>query len=192
MTKGRLEAFSDGVIAIIITIMVLDLRAPASSELGALKSLVPTFLSYFLSYAFVGIYWTNHHHLLQATHKISGRVLWANLNLLFWLSMLPLVTSWLGNTNFATGPVIAYGGVKLLCAIAYTLLAEALVADHGPDSTLARALGRDWKGKTSLLLYVGGIGVAPANRWLALACYIAVALMWCVPDRRIERQLPPS
>src|ERR671933_411594 len=153
MDKGRLEAFSDGVIAIIITIMVLELRVPQGADLAALRPLVPVFLSYVLSFVFIGIYWNNHHHLLQAAQQVDGRILWANLHLLFWLSLTPFVTQWMGENNFAPWPVALYGAVLLCAAIAYSILARALVSRHGRDSTLANALGRDWKGKLSLALY---------------------------------------
>lgn len=189
MNKGRLEAFSDGVIAIIITIMVLELKAPDQPHLAALLPLIPTVLSYVLSFVYVGIYWNNHHHLFQAVDQVNGLTLWANLHLLFWLSLLPFATAWMGENRFASLPVAAYGLVLLLAAIAYFLLSRTLVRQHGQGSALARAIGRDSKGKLSLLLYALAIPLAFANAWLACALYILVAALWLVPDRRIERTL---
>jgi uncharacterized membrane protein len=190
MTKGRLEAFSDGVIAIIITIMVLELRVPHGAELDSLRPLAPVFLSYVLSFVYVGIYWNNHHHLLHAARHVNGRILWANLHLLFWLSLFPFVTHWTGETSFAAWPVAVYGGVLLMAALAYTLLVRALLARHGSDSVLAAAIGSDFKGNVSLACYVLGILLAVLlNRWLGIALYTAVALIWLVPDLRIERAL---
>jgi uncharacterized membrane protein len=185
----RLEAFSDGVIAILITIMVLELRVPLRSDLAALRALVPVFLTYVLSFVNIGIYWNNHHHMLQATERINGTILWANLHLLFWLSLFPFFTGWVGENHFATLPMAAYGGVLLLAAIAYFLLQTAIVAEQGPDSTLATALGRDLKGKISPAIYAAAIPLAFVNRWVALALYVAVALLWLVPDRRLESRL---
>ncbi len=187
MSKGRLEAFSDGVIAIIITIMVLELRAPHEPELTALRVLVPVFLSYVLSFVFVGIYWNNHHHLLQAARHVDGRILWANLHLLFWLSLIPFGTSWLGRTQFAAWPVAVYGGVMLFAGFAYAILTHALIAKHGRDSPLAAAVGRDLKGHASLVLYVVGIAASFASPKVAWGIYVLVALIWLVPDRRIEK-----
>ena len=189
MSKGRLEAFSDGVLAIIITIMVLELRAPESAEMSALVPLLPKFLSYMLSFVFIGIYWNNHHHLFQAVQRVDGRVLWTNLHLLFWLSFIPFVTSWLGQNNFATGPVALYGGVLLAAAFAYTLLTRALLPLHGQGSALALALGRDLKGKISLVCYLAAIPLAFVGAWIACALYVLVAVIWFVPDRRIEKAL---
>jgi uncharacterized membrane protein len=189
MSKGRLEAFSDGVIAIIITIMVLDLKAPLKSELGALVPLIPVFLSYVLSFVFVGIYWNNHHHLLQATRRVNGRVLWANLHLLFWLSLIPFSTNWMGITNFGDWPVALYGMVLLLAGFAYWLLTRALIAQHGRDSTLARAVGSDQKGNISLLIYAAAIPLALVDTRIACWLYVLVAIIWLVPDQRIERVL---
>ena len=190
MTKGRLEAFSDAVIAIIITIMVLELRVPHGAELGSLRPLAPVFLSYVLSFLYLGIYWNNHHHLLHAAREVNGRILWANMLLLFWLSLLPFVTHWTGETAFAAVPVAVYGGVLLLAALSYTLLVRALLARHGPDSILARAIGSDFKGNVSIACYVLGILLALlVSRWLGLALYTVVALIWLVPDLRIERAL---
>jgi uncharacterized membrane protein len=187
MTTARLEAFSDAVIAILITIMVLELKIPHGVHLHALRPLVPIFLTYVLSFVYLGIYWNNHHHLLQRTESVSGGILWANLNLLFWLSLFPFVTGWWGENHFATTPTAVYGVVLLCAAIAYYVLQSVIVARQGRDSELARALGSDWKGKSSLALYAIGIGLAFVNRWIALAIYVFVALMWLVPDRRLER-----
>ena len=189
MSKGRLEAFSDGVLAIIITIMVLELTVPHEADLAALLPLVPVFLSYALSFVFIGIYWNNHHHLLQATRQIDGRVLWANMHLLFWLSLIPFATGWMGENQFAAWPVALYGAVLLLAAIAYTILFRVLVALHGKDSVLGTALGRDFKGKVSLGIYLVAIPLALVNSWLACALYVLVAIMWLIPDRRIEKTM---
>jgi uncharacterized membrane protein len=189
MSKGRLEAFSDGVLAIIITIMVLDLKPPLKSEPGDLVPLIPALLSYTLSFVFVGIYWNNHHHLFQAVRHISGLTLWANLHLLFWLSLTPLVTSWMGQTCFSPWPVAAYGAVLLMAGLAYYLLSRVLVACHGSESPLAIALGGDRKGKLSLVLYVLAMPTALAMPYAACALYVLVAAIWLVPDRRIEATL---
>jgi len=190
MTKGRLEAFSDGVIAIIITIMVLELKVPHGNDLSDLRPLTPVLLSYVLSFIYLGIYWNNHHHLLHACTQVDGRILWANLHLLFWLSLFPFVTHWIGETGFASSPVAVYGGVLLMAALAYTVLVRALLARHGADSLLARAIGSDLKGNVSIACYVVGIASSLAvSRWLGLALYTAVALIWLVPDLRIERAL---
>jgi uncharacterized membrane protein len=189
MSKGRLEAFSDGVLAIIITIMVLELKAPQEPELAALRPQVPAFLSYVLSFVYVGIYWNNHHHLLQAARHVNGRILWANTHLLFWLSLTPFVTNWMGATCFGAWPVAVYGGVMLLAACAYFILTRVLVASHGKGSPLALALGRDRKGKLSLLIYAVAIPVAFADPRVACVLYAVVAVIWLVPDRRIETTL---
>ena len=189
MTSGRLEAFSDGVIAIIITITMLELRAPLSADLEALKPLAPVFLSYVLSFVFLGIYWNNHHHLMQAVGHVTGGTLWANLHLLFWLSLIPFVTSWMGETALAPQPVAAYGLVLLGAAVAYFVLVRVLVRSHGRDSALGQAIGRDWKGKASVLVYVVAIPVAFLSSWLACALYFLVAAMWIYPDPRMERAL---
>jgi uncharacterized membrane protein len=189
MSKGRLEAFSDGVIAILITIMVLALAVPHEATLAALRPLIPTFLSYALSFVFLGIYWNNHHHLLQATKQVDGRVLWANLHLLFWLSLIPFATSWMGMNDFAPWPVALYGVVLLFSAIAYFILVRALIALHGSDSTLATALGSDFKGKVSIGFYLAAIGLSFISAGLACAVYVLVAVIWLVPDRRIEKTL---
>lgn len=189
MTKGRMEAFSDGVLAIIITIMVLALSPPHEPTLEALLPLVPVVLSYVLSFVFVGIYWNNHHHLLQAIRHVDGRVLWANLHLLFWLSLIPFVTAWMGENQFAPWPVALYGVVLLFAGLAYFILARVLIAAHGSDSVLATALGRDSKGKVSLVVYAAAIPLAFVSSWLACGLYVLVAIMWLVPDRRIEKTL---
>ena len=189
MTKGRLEAFSDGVIAIIITIMVLELKVPHGSDLAALRPLIPVFLSYVLSFVFLGIYWNNHHHLLQAVRQITGAVLWANLHLLFWLSLTPFVTAWMGENQFAPLPVAAYGFVLLMAGCAYFILTRALIACHGEDSALAAAVGRDSKGLASVVIYAVAIPLAFVHAGIAGGLYVIVAIMWLIPDRRIERAL---
>jgi len=189
MGKNRLEAFSDGVLAIIITIMVLEMKVPHGEDLASLQPLLPVFLSYVLSFVYVGIYWNNHHHLLHATHHISGNMLWANLHLLFWLSLFPFVTGWMGENHFAPLPTALYGAILLMAAMAYTILQQSIIASEGKDSTLARAIGLDVKGKLSPLIYAASIPCAFINPWLAQAGFIVVALMWLVPDRRIERVL---
>ena len=189
MTRSRLEAFSDGVIAIVITIMVLELRPPGGTGLADLLPLAGKLSSYLLSFVFLAIYWNNHHHLLHAVQRVDGRVLWANVHLLFWLSLIPFVTAWMGEHDAAPVPVAVYGAVLLLAALAYFLLTRALLALHPADSTLARALGQDWKGKASVVAYAAAIPLAAASRWTAIAIYVAVALVWLVPDRRIERTL---
>lgn len=190
MSKSRLEAFSDGVLAIIITIMVLDLRAPSRAEWDVFVPIVPAFFSYVMSFVFVGIYWNNHHHLLQAVHHVNGAVLWANLHLLFWLSLIPFVTSWMGNTNFAPLAMAAYGVVLLLAGFAFWILVRALIRHEGHDSHLARAIGRDRKGNASLLIYAASIPMSFVSSWIAGLGYVAVAVMWLIPDRRIEKVLP--
>ena len=187
MGKNRLEAFSDGVIAIIITIMVLEMKVPHGESLDALLPLLPVFLSYVLSFVYVGIYWNNHHHMLHASGNVSGAALWANLHLLFWLSLFPFATGWMGENHFAAVPTALYGVVLLCAAIAYWVLQQALIASHG--AVLARAVGRDWKGKLSPALYIAGIGLALWRPTLGQAIYVFVALLWLVPDRRIEHQL---
>ena len=187
MTSNRVEAFSDGVIAIIITIMVLELRPPHITELAALRPLLPVFLSYAMSFVFVGIYWTNHHHLFQAVEQVNGRVLWANLHLLFWLSLIPFVTAWIGETRFAAWPVALYGVILVMAAIAYYILTRALLSIHTSDSVLATALGRDFKGKISIVLNVIAVPLAFVSPWISCALYVVVAVIWLVPDRRIER-----
>ena len=187
MGKSRLEAFSDGVIAIIITIMVLELRPPAVGSWEALAPLAPVFLSYVLSFVYLGIYWNNHHHMMHAASAVDGAVLWANLHLLFWLSLLPFATGWMGENHFAAVPTALYGGVLLCAAVAYALLARALVAAGGADSRLGRALGRDFKGKLSIAVYAVGIPLAFAAPWVAQLLYLSVALIWLIPDRRMVR-----
>jgi uncharacterized membrane protein len=189
MGKGRLEAFSDGVLAIIITIMVLELKVPHDASLAAIQELWPVILGYVLSFVYVGIYWNNHHHMLHAITRVNGRILWANLHLLFWLSLIPFVTGWIGENHFAPVPVAFYGLVLLGAAIAYYILAHALIAYHGNDSTLQKALGKDIKGKLSPLFYAAAIGMAFVHVGVACAIYMGVALMWLVPDLRIERVL---
>ena len=189
MGKSRLEAFSDGVLAIIITIMVLDLRPPEGASLQALAPLLPVFLSYVLSFVYLGIYWNNHHHMLQTSHHVTGPVLWANLHLLFWLSLFPFATAWIGRTHFAPEPTAAYGAVMLMAALSYWLLQRTIIKSQGRDSLLKSAIGADWKGKLSPVLYAAAILAAFRAPWLANALYVVVALMWLVPDRRIERAL---
>jgi uncharacterized membrane protein len=187
MSKTRMEAFSDGVIAIIITIMVLGLTAPKQPDPAALGPLIPNFLSYVLSFTFLGIYWSNHHHLLHATQHVNGRVLWANLHLLFWLSLTPFVTSWMGENHFASWPVAIYGVVLFLAAVAYLILTRSLIALHGRDSVLATAIGRDFKGKISVVVYLAAVPLAFVRSWLACVLYVLVAAIWFIPDRRIEK-----
>ncbi|HEX3144401.1 MAG TPA: TMEM175 family protein [Pyrinomonadaceae bacterium] len=187
MTSNRVEAFSDGVIAIIITIMVLEFRPPHVPELAALRPLLPVFVSYAMSFVFVGIYWSNHHHLFQAVERVNGGVLWANLHLLFWLSLVPFVTAWIGATHFAAWPVALYGLVLVMAAIAYTIMTRALLSIHAGDSVLATALGRDFKGKISIALNVAAVPLAFVKPWISCALYVIVAVIWLVPDRRIER-----
>jgi len=189
MGKGRLEAFSDGVIAIIITIMVLEMKVPHGVEFEALRPLLPVVLSYVLSFIYVGIYWSNHHHLLHAATEVDGAILWANLHLLFWLSLLPFVTGWMGENHFTAWPVALYGFVLLMAGVAYFILTQALIARHGRESTLAKAVGRDRKGKISVVGYAVGIPLAFVYPWLACALYVAVAILWIIPDRRIEHVL---
>jgi len=189
MTKTRLEAFSDGVIAILITIMVLELKVPHGDTLEALQGLWPVFLSYVLSFLYIGIYWNNHHHLLQAVRHVRGGTLWANMHLLFWLSLIPFATAWMGENHFARGPVILYGLVLILCACAYTILVRVLISHHGAESTLARAIGNDAKGYLSLALYAAAIPLALVQPLVACGIYVLVAIIWLVPDQRIERVL---
>ena len=189
MNKGRLEAFSDGVFAVIITIMVLDMRVPRGTDLQALKSVAPIFLCYVLSYIYVGIYWNNHHHLLHAAERVTGGILWANLILLFFLSLTPFTTAWMGENHFAALPVALYGGMLLFAGIAYFILTKSLIAHHGKNSVLATSIGQDWKGTVSVVVYVLAIPLAFVRPWLACACYAFVALMWLLPDRRIEKHV---
>jgi uncharacterized membrane protein len=197
MEKNRLEAFSDGVLAIIITIMVLELKVPHALEHGSatletLRPLLPVFLSYVLSFIYVGIYWNNHHHMLNAVGRISGRNLWANLHLLFWLSLIPFVTGWMGENHFATGPVALYGVVLLCAACAYLLLQRSLIKADGPDCLLAQAVGGDWKGNLSPLTYAAAIALAFVHPWISCALYIVAAAVWLLPDPRIERKIVPA
>ncbi len=189
MSKSRLEAFSDGVIAIIITIMVLELRAPHGVDAASLRPLIPVLLSYVLSFVFLGVYWNNHHHLLQAARHVDGRILWANLHLLFWLSLVPFVTAWMGENHFAAVPVALYGLVQFFAGFAYFILTRALLARHGAESALASALGRDFKGKASVLGYVLAIPLSFANPWIACGIYVLIVVVWLIPDRRIEKVL---
>jgi uncharacterized membrane protein len=189
MGKTRLEAFSDGVLAIIITIMVLELKVPHGTDLKALGPLLPVFLSYVLSFIYVGIYWNNHHHLLHTVTRVSGGILWANLHLLFWLSLIPFVTGWMGENHFDSLPTALYGCVMLMAAISYTILQLTIIKTHGRESSLASAVGSDLKGKLSLLLYVIGIPLSFVNNWIGIGLYAVVALIWFIPDRRIERTL---
>ena len=187
MGKSRLEAFSDGVIAIIITIMVLELKVPHGASLATIAPLWPVFISYILSFVIVGIYWNNHHHMLHAVKQVTGAVLWSNLHLLFWLSLMPFTTGWMGENHFAPLPVALYGVVLLMAGVAYYLLVRALIACHGAGSEFAARVGSDWKGKIPLVAYSAGIGLAFVSPWLALALYAAVAGMWFIPDRRFEK-----
>jgi uncharacterized membrane protein len=189
MGKTRLEAFSDGVIAILITIMVLELKVPHGENLAALLPLFPVFLSYVLSFIYLGIYWNNHHHMLHTLHTVTGPVLWANLHLLFWLSLIPFTTGWMGENHFAAMPSALYGVVLLMAAIAYWILQQLIIASQGSDSLLQKAIGRDWKGKASPILYLLAIVAAFWSHWISQALYVLVALMWLVPDRRIEHVL---
>jgi uncharacterized membrane protein len=189
MHKGRLEAFSDGVIAIIITIMVLELKVPHSADLETIAKLTPVFLTYVLSFIYVGIYWNNHHHLFQAVKHVNGTVLWANLHLLFWLSLFPFVTGWMGENHFATWPVVLYGCVLIMAGTAYYILVRVLLAGHGADSHLARAIGSDFKGRISLVIYAASIPLAFLSTWISIALNVVVAIIWLLPDRRIEKTL---
>jgi len=186
MSKTRLEAFSDGVIAILITIMVLELKVPHDAGVSALRPLVPIFLTYVLSFVFLAIYWNNHHHMLQTVERINGRILWANTHLLFWLSLVPFVTGWMGENHFAPLPTSVYGVVLLMAGIAYVILQSAIIAHHGRKSKLAVAVGRDFKGKVSAVSYLAAIPLAFVNQWISYAIYVSIALMWLVPDKRIE------
>ena len=192
MGKSRVEAFSDGVLAIIITIMVLELKVPHGESLETLRPLIPVFLSYVLSFVYLGIYWNNHHHMLHTCHKVTGPMLWANLHLLFWLSLVPFVTGWMGENHFGAVPSALYGAVLLMAAIAYYILQQLIIASQGPDSLLKKAVGGDWKGKLSPLLNLIAIPAAFWSKWISLGIYILVALIWLVPDRRIERALNGS
>jgi uncharacterized membrane protein len=192
MSKSRMEAFSDGVIAILITIMVLELTGHHEPTMEALRPLIPTFLSYVLSFIYLGIYWNNHHHLIQAVQHVNGRVLWANLHLLFWLSLVPFVTSWMGENHFKPTPVAVYGAVLVFAGVAYYILTRALIALHGRHSKIAIALGNDFKGKISVVLYLAAIPLAYVRAWIACGVYVLVAVIWLIPDRRIEKTLTAS
>ena len=189
MNKNRLEAFSDGVLAIIITIMVLEIRVPHGTEFSDLIPLLPVILSYILSFVFLGIYWNNHHHLLHTITKVSGSILWANLHLLFWLSLVPFVTSWMGENSFSPKPVALYGVILLMAALAYYILQSRILKSHGKDSVLAKAIGKDIKGKISPVLYILGIASSWVNTWIAGGFYVLVALIWLIPDKRIEKNI---
>lgn len=189
MSKGRLEAFSDGVIAIIITIMVLELKVPHGADLESLRPLIPVFLSYVMSFVLLGVYWNNHHHLFQAVRHVDGRILWANLHLLFWLSLIPFVTGWMGENHFDSWPVALYGVVLLFAGFAYLILTRTLVARHGAEAPLTQALGRDFKGKVSVLAYVVAIPLALVRPWLAGTIYVLITILWLIPDRRFEKIL---
>lgn len=189
MSKGRLEAFSDGVIAIIITIMVLEMKVPHDAELSSLKPIIPVFFSYILSFIYVAIYWNNHHHMLHATQHVNGSVLWANINLLFWLSLMPFLSGWMGENHFAKWPVMLYGVNLLMCAISYTILSFTLIKLHGKNSTLARATGKDTKGKISVALYSLGVAVTFFDSRISFIIYVIVAAIWVIPDKRIEKVL---
>ena len=192
MSKGRLEAFTDGVIAIIITILVLEFRPPHGETLEALRPLIPTALSYVLSFVYIAIYWNNHHHLMHAVRHVDGRILWANIHLLFWLSLTPFATAWMGDSHFATLPVAMYGFDLFMAGVAFSILVRALIARHGPQSTLARAIGKDRKGWISVVLYGLAVPLAFVSRWIAIGIYVTVALIWLIPDSRIEHILAES
>jgi uncharacterized membrane protein len=189
MKKGRLEAFSDGVIAIIITIMVLELHVPHGDHIGDLAPMLPVFLSYILSFVNVGIYWNNHHHMLYAADRVNGSILWANLHLLFWLSVMPFATAWMGENHFAQWPVVLYGGVLVMNGFSYVILCRLLMKEAGPGSPLAMALGKDWKGNLSVVIYIVAIALAFVDPRIALGLYVLVAIMWFIPDRRIEKKM---
>src|SRR5262245_50492784 len=189
MGKGRVEAFSDGVLAILITIMVLDMKVPQGADVRALRPLIPVVLSYVLSFVYLGIYWNNHHHMLHATQTVTGPMLWANLHLLFWLSLIPFATGWMGENHFAAAPSALYGVVLLMAAVAYLILQQLIIASQGPDSMLNKAIGGDWKGKLSLALYAAAVPLAFWWHWISLGLYVVAALLWLIPDRRIENVL---
>ncbi len=189
MGKGRLEAFSDGVLAIIITIMVLEMKVPHGNTPEDLKPLLPVFMSYVLSFIYIGIYWNNHHHLMHIVHKVSGSVLWSNIHLLFWLSLVPFATTWMGENNFSKWPVILYGLILMMAGVAYYILAHCLTNIHGKDSELARAIGKDKKGIISVILYITGIACAFIYPWIGFSIYVIVAAIWFIPDRRIEKKM---
>jgi uncharacterized membrane protein len=189
MKKGRLEAFSDGVFAIIITIMVLELHVPHGDHISDLLPVMPVFMSYVLSFMYVGIYWNNHHHMIYVAERVNGAILWGNLNLLFWLSLIPFATAWMGENHFTRWPVILYGLLLIMTGFAYTILCRLLIKEAGMDSPIAKALGGDWKGKLSVIAYAIAVGLAFINPWLAFSIYVIVALMWLIPDRRIEKKV---
>lgn len=189
MKTTRLEAFSDGVLAIIITIMIIELKAPEETSLQALIPILPLFVSYLMSFIYLGIYWNNHHHLFQITEKVNGKILWANLHLLFWLSLIPFVTSWIGESYNSSGPVALYGIVLLMSAIAYSILQAVIIHQHDKDFILRKVIGKDLKGKLSLIFYIVGVLLSYLNTWLAISCYIIVAIMWVIPDKRIEKNV---
>jgi uncharacterized membrane protein len=192
MNKSRLEAFSDGVLAVIITVMVLEMKSPHGASVQALRPILPVFLTYLLSFVYIGIYWNNHHHLLHATQRVNGATLWANLHLLFWLSLVPFTTAWMDENDFQPWPVAVYGVVMLLAGVAYFILTKALIQLHGRGSTLAASIGSDRKGKISMGIYAAAIPLAFARAWMAGACYVIVAIMWLIPDRRIEGNVAKS
>jgi uncharacterized membrane protein len=192
MGRNRLEAFSDGVLAIIITIMVLELKIPHGGDLSALQPLLPVFCSYVLSFVYVGIYWNNHHHMFHATKQVNGAILWANLHLLFWLSLFPFTTGWMGENHVAPVPTAVYGGVLLMAGVAYYILQRTIISHQGKNSLLATAIGRDWQGKLSPVIYLTAIPLAFVSPWISMSLYAAVALIWLIPDRRIERALAPT
>lgn len=189
MTKNRVEAFSDGVLAIVITIMVLELKVPHSADLSALVPLIPVFFSYVISFTYIAIYWNNHHHLLHAVQKVNGPILWANMHLLFWLSLIPFVTGWMGENHFAEWPVLLYGSNLLFAAIAYYILVRTLIAHHGKESALAHAIGSDFKGKISVVIYIAGMAIAFFSTSIAMVLYTLTAILWLIPDKRIEKEL---
>lgn len=189
MGKGRLEAFSDGVLAIIITIMVLEMKVPHGDNIDDIKPLVPIFMSYVLSFIYIGIYWNNHHHLMHTVHKVSGSVLWSNIHLLFWLSLVPFATAWMGENHFSKWPVILYGAILLMAGFAYYILSQCLLKMHGKDCVLAQAIGKDKKGIISLILYIIGIACSFINPWIGFSIYVIVAAIWFIPDRRIEKKI---
>ena len=192
MKKERLEAFSDGVIAIIITIMVLSFKVPKGPDINELRSIIPTFIGYSLSFTYVGIYWNNHHHMFQVVNSINGAVLWANLVLLFWLSMIPFVTEWMGNNNFARWPVVCYGAVLVICAIAYAILVKTLIRHHGENTMMADVFGNDFKGKITICIYLAAIALCFVHPWIGFAIYIIIAGFWFIPDQRVERKMLPK
>ena len=189
MGKGRLEAFSDGVLAIIITVMLLEIKIPHSTELNSLRSLLPVFISYILSFIYVGIYWNNHHHLMHTVQHVNGKILWANTHLLFWLSLIPFATGWMGENNFAEGPVVLYGIILLMSGAAYSILVQTLIRLHGKNSTIATAIGNDRKGKLSVVIYAAAIALCFVNSWIGVTLYAFVAAIWIIPDKRIEKRL---